>query len=285
MTRIVHALVKKAFTPVTIMLIPHGNLNALNLRIPVVGLVVCLLMAMVGGGYIVRLAISSLEYRHEHQTMADKVKFYSERFSQWNSTMTALRKVESEFRKIFSLESKEDILRTVDVDNLFIGSIDSPDLEHELKKTIATVGEIKEYLAVQKDIFTATPLGYPADGNISSGYGKRTDPITGLMAFHSGIDISCGRGSDIRATADGVVSHSGWANQSGYVVVIEHGCGFSTVYAHNKSNAVKVGQTIKRGDIIGYVGSTGRSTGPHVHYEVWKDGKSINPYEYLKRRS
>ena len=156
MTRIVHALVKKAFTPVTIMLIPHGNLNALNLRIPVVGLVVCLLMAMVGGGYIVRLAISSLVYRHEHHTMADKVKFYSERFSQWNSTMTALRKVESEFRKIFSLESKEDILRTVDVDNLFIGSIDSPDLEHELKKTIATVGEIKEYLAVQKDIFTAT---------------------------------------------------------------------------------------------------------------------------------
>jgi murein DD-endopeptidase MepM/ murein hydrolase activator NlpD len=81
------------------------------------------------------------------------------------------------------------------------------------------------------------------------------------------------------------VSYSAWQNNSGYLIVIEHGCGFSTIYAHNKTNLVKVGQRVKREEVIGYVGSTGKSTGPHVHYEVWKDGKHVNPQHYFKTRS
>jgi murein DD-endopeptidase MepM/ murein hydrolase activator NlpD len=99
------------------------------------------------------------------------------------------------------------------------------------------------------------------------------------------VDISASPGTAIWATADGVVSHSGWTQYSGYLVAIEHGCGFSTIYAHNKKNAVKVGQRVKRGDIIGYVGSSGKSTGPHVHYEVWEKGKSVNPHKFLQGRS
>ncbi len=76
------------------------------------------------------------------------------------------------------------------------------------------------------------------------------------------------------------MSHSGWNPQSGYLVVIEHGCGFSTAYAHNKRNLVKIGQQVKRGDIVGHVGSSGRSTGPHVHYEVWEKGKRVNPNKF-----
>jgi murein DD-endopeptidase MepM/ murein hydrolase activator NlpD len=82
-----------------------------------------------------------------------------------------------------------------------------------------------------------------------------------------------------------MVSHSGWIEGSGNVVILEHGFGFSTVYAHNTSNLVKVGQKVKRGDVVGYVGSTGKSTGPHVHYEVWKNGKTVNAQKYLPRRS
>jgi murein DD-endopeptidase MepM/ murein hydrolase activator NlpD len=89
----------------------------------------------------------------------------------------------------------------------------------------------------------------------------------------------------VRATADGIVSFSGWSGGNGNLVVLEHGFGYSTFFAHNKKVNVKVGQIIKRGDIISYIGSTGNSTGPHVHYEVWKDGKSVNPYKYLKGRS
>ena len=101
--------------------------------------------------------------------------------------------------------------------------------------------------------------------------------MSGAAQFHSGLDISSSPGTPIRATADGIVRHSGRTPVSGYVIVLEHGHGYSTIYAHNRKNAVKPGQMIRGGDLIAYVGSTGRSTGPHVHYEVWKDGTNVNP--------
>jgi murein DD-endopeptidase MepM/ murein hydrolase activator NlpD len=281
--RSIRILFKKAFTPVTIMVIPHDDLGALNLKVPVAGLLVSILLATVGGGYLLCLAVNGLEYKAQNCAMAEKVNFYSEQFGQWDSTATALKKVESEFRQLFSLKSREEVLENVDTS--FVGSLEIPDLVLELKKTSETVDGIKDYLRVQKDIYVATPRGYPVSGDITSGYGKRVDPLSGETVFHSGIDISCSPGSPIRATAEGVVGHSGWTQKSGFVVVLEHGCGFSTVYAHNKTNTVKAGLIVKRGDIIGYVGSTGKSTGPHVHYEVWKDGKNVDAQQYLPRRT
>jgi len=281
--RSIRVLIRKAFTSVTIMVIPHGNLQALNLKMPVAALFVSILLAMIGGGYTLSLAINGLKYRAQHQAMAEKLKFYSEQFYQWGSTVTALRTVENQFNRLFSLGSREKVLESVDASS--IGSLDIHDLVLSLRKSIETVNEIKDYLRVQKDIYVATPKGYPVSGAITSDYGKRADPFTGEPAFHSGIDISCSFGTPIRATADGVVSHSGWTNGSGIVVVLEHGCGFTTVYAHNKSNTVKVGQKVKRGDVIGYVGITGKSTGPHVHYEVWKDRKTTDAQQYLERRT
>ncbi len=274
---------KKAFTSITIMVVPHDNHRSLNLKVPLAGILILFLLAAVGSGYLFYLAADGLEYKAQHYAMAKKVDFYSEQFNQWDSTVTALKTVEGEFRQLFSLESKDEVLENVDTS--FIGSLEVPDLIDELKKTIDTVEEIKDYLKTQKDIYVATPKGYPASGHISSKYGKRKDPFSGEMTFHSGIDISSKPGSPVRATADGVVSHSGWTNRSGFVVVIEHGCGFSTLYAHNKSNTVKIGTRVKRGDIIGYVGSTGKSTGPHVHYEVWKNGKTVNAQKYVSGKS
>ena len=115
--------------------------------------------------------------------------------------------------------------------------------------------------------------------------GYRENPITKITHFHSGIDISASSGTPIRATADGVVSYSGWTLHSGYVVILEHGFNFLTVYAHNNKNTVRVGQKMKRGDLLGYVGSTGQSTGPHVHYEIWEKGKNVNPQKFLQGRS
>ena len=276
-------LFKKAFTSITIMVIPHDNHRPVNLKVPLAGIVIPFLLAAVGSGYLFYLAADGLEYKAQHYAMAEKVDFYSEQFNQWDSTVTALKTVEGEFRQLFSLESKDEVIENVDTS--FIGSLEVPDLVDELKKTINTVEEIKDYLRTQKDIYVATPKGFPASGRITSPYGKRKDPFSGEIAFHSGIDISSKPGSPVRATADGVVSHSGWTNRSGYVVVIEHGCGFSTLYAHNKSNTVKIGTRVKRGDIIGYVGSTGKSTGPHVHYEVWKNGKTVNAQKYVPGKS
>ncbi len=276
-------LLKKAFTSVTIMVIPHDSLTSLNLKLPLAGLVVSILLAVIGGGYVLGLAVSGLKYKAQHGAMTEEVKFYSGQFYQWASTVESLKSVENRFRRLFSLQSKEEILEKADP--VSVGSLEVPNLIADLKKTIGTVDEIKDYLRVQKDIYVATPKGLPAPGEITSNYGRRVDPFSGDNAFHTGIDVSCHLKTPIRATADGVVSHSGWIENSGYVVILEHGCGFSTVYAHNTSNTVKVGQKVKRGDVIGYVGSTGKSTGPHVHYEVWKNGKTVNAEKFLTVRS
>ncbi len=127
--------------------------------------------------------------------------------------------------------------------------------------------------------------GYPVPGDISSPFGMREHPTSGKDDFHSGIDLAISPGTPVKATADGIVSYSGWHGGSGNLVGLEHGHGFSTFYAHNKSTVVNIGQKVRRGDIIGYSGTTGNSTGPHVHYEIWKDGKAINPAAYLKGRS
>jgi murein DD-endopeptidase MepM/ murein hydrolase activator NlpD len=276
-------LLKKAFTSVTIMVIPHDSVTALNLKLPMAGLLVTVLLAVIGGAYVLGMAVSGLKYKAQHSAMTEEVKYYSGQFYQWATTVESLKTVENRFRRLFSLQSKEEILENVDPTS--VGSLEIPNLISELKKTAETVDEIKDYLRVQKDIYIATPKGYPASGEITSNYGKRADPFSGEAGFHTGIDISCNLKSPIRATADGVVSHSGWIEGNGYVVILEHGCGFSTVYAHNTTNTVKVGQKVKRGNIIGFVGSTGKSTGPHVHYEVWKNGKTVNAQQYLTVRS
>ncbi len=276
-------LLKKAFTSVTIMVIPHEGLSAINVKMPLAGLLVTILLAKIGGACVLGLAINGLEYKAQHSVMDQKLKFYAKQFYQWDSTVNALKAAENRFRQLFSLQSKEEVLERVEASS--IGSIEIPDLIKELRKTVQTVDEIKDYLAVQKNIYVATPKGYPVSGEITSHYGKRIDPFSGETSFHTGVDISCDSKTPVRATADGVVSHSGWVGNSGNVVILEHGCGFSTVYAHNNTNAVKVGSRVKRNDIIGYAGSTGKSTGPHVHYEIWKDGKTVDAQKYLSGRS
>ncbi len=274
----INYLYKKAFTPVTIMVIPHDTTRFLNIKIPFIGIFISIILCILGSFLIFQLAVNTLEYR----SMEKRVVYYSKQFCEWKSTISALKKVEEDFRRLFSLGSKEKILENMD--SSFSGSVDIQTLKLELEKSIETVEEIKDYLRLQKDLYLATPKGWPVVGNITSGYGKRGNPFNGGGQFHAGIDISSSPGSPVRVTADGVVSYCGWAGESGNLVVLEHGYGFSTLYAHNKKNMVKVGQKVKRGDIIAYLGSTGKSTGPHVHYEVWKNGRSINPQEFFRGR-
>ncbi len=272
-------LLRKALTPITIMVIPHENLKALNLKVPFVGILLSLLVLTLGAVQSYRLFMNGLKYTF----LMYKVDFYTQKFSEWNSTITALKETESDFRKIFSLKSKDKVLDTVDTS--YSGDIDIENLMGEIQKTVERVDEIKDYLRIQKDIYMATPIGYPLEGNISSPYGKRNNPFSAERTFHSGVDISATPGTPIRATADGVVSYSGWTQSSGYMVLIEHGCGFSTAYAHNRSNTVNVGQRVKRGEIVGYIGSSGKSTGPHVHYQIWEKGMRVNPSRFLQGRS
>jgi len=272
----IKGFLKKAFTPVTIMLIPHSKTRPVNFKVPFVGMFTTVVLCCFGIVYVLSIAVDTFEYYR----MKDKLNYYSQQFLELNKTMTALKKAENEFKRLFSLKSREKVLENLDTSDS--GSIDMENLKHQIKSTVESVGEIKDYLRTQRDIYVATPKGSPVLGKISSHYGQREHPRSGEENFHSGIDLSSSPGNPVKATADGIVSFSGWSGGSGNLIVLEHGHGFSTFYAHNRSIPVKVAKKVKRGDIIGYVGSTGNSTGPHVHYEIWKDGKPINPANYLK---
>jgi murein DD-endopeptidase MepM/ murein hydrolase activator NlpD len=125
------------------------------------------------------------------------------------------------------------------------------------------------------------PLGYPVYGKITSHLGWRKNPFGGGYEFHSGIDIDAPQGSKVLATADGVVVLAGWYGDYGKTVIIRHPSGYLTLYGHLSQIDVKEGQKVKAGDVVGRVGSTGRSTGPHLHYEVIRDNKPTDPSKFL----
>jgi murein DD-endopeptidase MepM/ murein hydrolase activator NlpD len=127
----------------------------------------------------------------------------------------------------------------------------------------------------------STPTVWPVRGAVSSGYGLRSDPFTGGSAAHEGIDISTSRGEPVLATADGTVLVSGWAGEYGRAIEIVHNDRYITLYGHLQETLVEEGQVVRRGDRVGLVGSTGRSTAPHLHYEVRVDGRTVNPLEYI----
>jgi murein DD-endopeptidase MepM/ murein hydrolase activator NlpD len=128
---------------------------------------------------------------------------------------------------------------------------------------------------------SATPSIWPAHGWLTGTFGGRSDPFTGERGFHQGLDISLEKGSPVYATADATVDTASYSGDYGNLIILRHGFGLSTRYGHLSGFNVKVGQTVKRGDVIGFVGATGRATGSHLHYEIWANGKLLNPLQLL----
>lgn len=144
-----------------------------------------------------------------------------------------------------------------------------------------SVIELWELLSDRQSLLAATPSIQPSRGPIGSRFGYRIDPINGRQKMHAGLDITAPPGTPIRAPADGIVSFAGWDDQFGKLVSIDHGYGVLTRYAHTSQIFVQVGQKVSRYDVIAAVGSTGRSTGPHLHYEVRVNGIAVNPVNYV----
>ncbi len=136
---------------------------------------------------------------------------------------------------------------------------------------------------IQRDVFIA---GRPVKkGWLSSRFGERIDPITGKQAWHNGVDFAGKEGAEVNTVAAGVVVYAGPRHGYGRMVEVNHGGGFSTRYGHHKELNVKVGDIVKKGQTIGLMGSSGRSTGPHVHFEVFKNGRVVDPSSYIHRAS
>ena len=163
-------------------------------------------------------------------------------------------------------------------------SIDVLKGKYYLRQT--SLREIQTQIEESEYLWSHMPSIHPVPGRrICSGYGYRVDPIAGDIRMHWGIDIGAPRGTIILATADGVVDFTGWVGGYGWTVVVDHGFGFKTAYAHCQRILVKRRELVKRGQVIARVGSTGRSISPHLHYEVRVSGMKINPYKYINTSS
>jgi murein DD-endopeptidase MepM/ murein hydrolase activator NlpD len=159
-------------------------------------------------------------------------------------------------------------------------------LNDQLSNREAQLNVLESVLMNQNLKDRVYPQGRPVgSGWISSYFGKRTDPFTGKGANHTGIDFAGKMGAEIVAVAEGVVTWSGDRYGYGIMVEINHGSGYSTRYAHNSENLVAVGDEVKKGQVVGYMGETGRATGPNLHFEVLKNGSRVNPVKFIRESS
>jgi murein DD-endopeptidase MepM/ murein hydrolase activator NlpD len=154
-------------------------------------------------------------------------------------------------------------------------------LDRSLSQLAERSTRIATFYAGQTERLAHTPSVWPVRGYLSSGFGNRADPFTGQRDFHSGIDISAPRGSRVLAPADGVVVAVGQRGAYGQAIIVDHGFGVITRYGHLDGYNVRAGDRVSRGDVIGFVGDTGRSNAPHLHYEVWVQDEAQNPIHYI----
>jgi murein DD-endopeptidase MepM/ murein hydrolase activator NlpD len=155
------------------------------------------------------------------------------------------------------------------------------EMDRSLSDLTARSDKLARFYEDQSVLLSSTPSIWPVRGYLSASFGNRIDPFTGQRDFHAGIDISTPLGTRIHAPADGVVIAVGVKGAYGNAVTVDHGFGIVTQYGHMASFNVKRGQRLRRGDVIGFVGSTGRSTAPHLHYEVWVRDQAQNPIHYI----
>lgn len=149
------------------------------------------------------------------------------------------------------------------------------------KLTLSYVDYMKKDIDYLFNTVKSIPVGTPLKGKINSNFGYRKDPFKSRSGFHSGLDIDANYGQHVVATANGVVTKASWHTNYGKTVIVKHKDNYETLYGHLSKLKVKEGQEVKVGDVIGKAGSTGRSTGTHLHYEVIKDGKRVNPKNFL----
>ncbi len=167
----------------------------------------------------------------------------------------------------------------VDIENAIVA------IEKELALRESEIAAVDFLLSRSSLESQQTPAGWPVKGGwVSSNFGSRMHPISGKKQFHRGVDIPGKVGASVLAVADGVVTKSAKNGGFGWMIEIDHGDSYTTLYSHNRKNLVKEGETVVKGQAIAEVGSTGRSTGPHVHFEVAKNKTSINPVRYLYRK-
>jgi murein DD-endopeptidase MepM/ murein hydrolase activator NlpD len=169
----------------------------------------------------------------------------------------------------------------IDIETPPLGANSLVSMDKELTSLTTRSVQLEEFYRDQHALLASTPSVWPVRGYLSAGFGNRADPFTGQRDFHPGIDVSTPIGTRVLAPADGLVVSCTERGAYGLSIIVDHGFGIVTRYGHLSGYNVKPGARVRRGEVIGFVGSSGRSTGPHLHYEVWVRDQAQNPIHYI----
>lgn len=229
-----------------------------------------------------RLELENQELAKVNQELEGTIATVQERldeFEERTARLALAAGMVTESGDSMSLDNREAAMNTGGPYTRLRGDVDT--LRFQGDTISEQLLEVEQTMVDQDQRLSSTPTIAPVIGVITDGFGNRRDPFTGLRAYHDGLDLSARRGTPIVAPADGVVVFAGRKGGMGRMIRVSHGFGFQTVYGHLDSIQVEPGQDVRRGEEIGTVGNTGRSTGPHLHYEVVKDGRAVNPLYYI----
>jgi murein DD-endopeptidase MepM/ murein hydrolase activator NlpD len=240
------------------------------------------------------------QLRQQTQEQKSKIHFFASKIEDLEKQLSKLKDFDKRIRIIANLEkgqettpfmgmggpSASDIREKLRAEKNEMGlaqqmRTDIERLELEATSQEESLSELEKLLQSKKDMLAHTPSVWPVHGWVTSGFGFRTNPFTGLTQMHEGLDIANRIGTPVIAPADGIVSDTGKDSTYGNVVVISHGFGINSRFNHLSKILVRPGQRVKRGDKIAEVGTTGKSTGPHLHYEVRVNGIPVNPGRYI----
>ncbi len=239
--------------------------------------------------------------REELMQQKTEVQTFALDLLDYKRQMFRLRDLDTKLRRAVSLGPRDKAQQVLGIggpDELGIQNLTNlgekkqddalKEMRHELvqlksaaMKQEASLQMLIEYFEDKRSLFASTPTIWPVRGWVTSHFGNRTSPFSGIVKLHEGIDIAAQTGTPIVAPADGVVLKAGFGTGYGNMVEISHGYGIKTIYAHNSRLNVKAGQRVKRGETIAFLGDSGSSTGPHLHYEVRVNGIPVNPSRYM----
>jgi murein DD-endopeptidase MepM/ murein hydrolase activator NlpD len=284
----------------TLIVVPHAKARFRKVQVSVrltkwvLGVASVLSIAILGilahyGRMAVQVAHLE-QLKAENQDLRTKTEAYEQNANRLHARVESLQRMVMKLGVMAGLEASlpdpqlggvggvpgaEATLPSLDISRALSG------MEASVSTLTEKSEKLTDFYESQKVLLASTPSVWPVRGYLSSQFGNRTDPFTGQFDFHPGIDISTPIGTKIQAPADGVVVSCGVKGAYGNAIVINHGYGVVTRYAHLSGFAVKPGQRVRRGDVIAFVGQTGRSTAPHLHYEVWVKDKLQNPITFI----
>ena len=266
----------------------HGRLRRIHVPYPFVYVVIALaligsvsLFGIVSSYFRMTIKVASYNnLRHEIEVLRDRYERLEKESRVKGAQLASLQLLASEVSLAYgikrSLEGPADIAH----EGRLLPSVRETLDQYNFLKTASLSGAGRR----RSPLFQSEmlPAIWPVEGRLMSYFGRRSDPFSGEGAFHAGIDIAVPTGTAVHATADGTVLTAEWAGQYGRLVVIDHGNGLQTYYAHMSRLDVIAGQWVHRGEAIGRSGNSGRSTGAHLHYEVRRGGTPVNPSPYLR---